>query len=143
MICSMRHKKHSHLWDFELKGFFFNYDFFKKYKVSSILKASNAYKTKGIPLITLFQYLFSLIFANRSMYINMLTGKHIEGFAKDTVYRFLNPTSIVEVNKPSDPGTEEPSTTDSGGAPAPTLGEIIVPEDTNEPIKRVYRLYNK
>ena len=73
----------------------------------------------------------------------MLTGKHIEGFAKDTVYRFLNPTSIVEVNKPSDPGTEEPSTTDSGGAPAPTLGEIIVPEDTNEPIKRVYRLYNK
>ncbi len=69
-------------------------NFFKKYKVSSILKASNAYKAKGVPVITLFQYLFALIFANRSMYMNMLTGKHNENFAKDTVYRFLNSTSI-------------------------------------------------
>lgn len=69
-------------------------NFLKKYKVSSILKNSNAYKTKGIPVITLFQYLFSLIFANRSMYMNMITGKHNENFAKDTVYRFLNSSSI-------------------------------------------------
>ena len=69
-------------------------NFFKKYKISSILKASNAYKSKGIPVINLFQYLFSLIFTNRSMYMNMLTGKHKENFAKDTVYRFLNSTSI-------------------------------------------------
>lgn len=69
-------------------------NFFKKYKISSILRDSNAYKTKGIPVITLFQYLFSLIFANRSMYMNILTGKHNESFAKDTVYRFLNFTSI-------------------------------------------------
>ena len=68
--------------------------FFKKYKISSILKASNAYKSKGIPVINLFQYLFSLIFVNRSMYMNMLTGKHKENFAKDTVYRFLNSSSI-------------------------------------------------
>ena len=73
-------------------------NFFKKYKISSILKASNAYKTKGIPVIKLFQYLFSLIFANRSMYMNMLTGKHNENFAKDTVYRFLNSTSINWMN---------------------------------------------
>lgn len=73
-------------------------NFFKKYKVSSVLKASNAYKTKGIPVINLFQYLFSLIFANRSMYMNMLTGKHNENFAKDTVYRFLNSTSINWMN---------------------------------------------
>ena len=73
-------------------------NFFKKYKVSSILKDSNAYKTKGIPVINLFQYLFSLIFANRSMYMNMLTGKHNESFAKDTVYRFLNSTSINWMN---------------------------------------------
>lgn len=69
-------------------------NFFKRYKVASILKASNAYKTKGIPVITLFQYLFSLIFANRSMYMNMITGKHNENFAKDAVYRFLNSSSI-------------------------------------------------
>lgn len=73
-------------------------NFFKKYKISSILKASNAYKSKGVPVITLFQYLFSLIFANRTMYMNMLTGKHNENFAKDTVYRFLNSTSINWTN---------------------------------------------
>ena len=69
-------------------------NFFKKYKISSILKASNAYKSKGIPVINLFQYLFSLIFTNRSMYMNMITGKHDENFAKDKVYRFLNASSI-------------------------------------------------
>lgn len=69
-------------------------NFFKTYKISSILKASNAYKKKGVPVITLFQYLFSLIFANRTMYMNMLTGKHNENFAKDTIYRFLNSSSI-------------------------------------------------
>jgi DDE superfamily endonuclease len=73
-------------------------NFLKKYKVSSILKNSNAYKTKGVAVITLFQYLFSLIFVNRSMYMNMLTGKHNENFAKDTVYRFLNSTSINWMN---------------------------------------------
>lgn len=69
-------------------------NFFKSYKISSILKASNAYKTKGVPVIILFQYLFSLIFANRSMYMNMITNKHSEDFSKDTVYRFLNSSSI-------------------------------------------------
>jgi len=68
--------------------------FFKTYKISSILKASNAYKNKGIPVIELFVYLFSLVFENRSMYMNMLTGKHKGSFCKDTVYRFLNSSSI-------------------------------------------------
>lgn len=69
-------------------------NFFKVYKISSVLKSSNAYKKKGIPVISLFQYLFTLIFQNRSMYMNMLTGKHVEGFAKDAIYRFLNSSSI-------------------------------------------------
>lgn len=68
--------------------------FFKTYKISSILKASNAYKNKGIPVIELFVYLFSLVFENRSMYMNMLTGKYKGSFCKDTVYRFLNSSSI-------------------------------------------------
>jgi len=68
--------------------------FFKTYKISSILKASNAYKNKGIPVVDLFLYLFSLVFENRSMYMNMLTGKHDGSFSKDTVYRFLNSSSI-------------------------------------------------
>jgi len=68
--------------------------FFKTYKISSILKASNAYKNKGISVIDLFLYLFSLVFENRSMYMSMLTGKHDGSFSKDTVYRFLNSSSI-------------------------------------------------
>lgn len=68
--------------------------FFRTYKISSVLKASNAYKSRGIPVIELFMYLFVLIFENRSMYMNMLTGKHKGNFAKDTVYRFMNSSSI-------------------------------------------------
>ena len=69
-------------------------NFFKIYKISLVLRSSNAYKQKGVPVAALFQYLFTLIFLNRSMYMNMLTGKHVEGFAKDTIYRFLNSFSI-------------------------------------------------
>lgn len=68
--------------------------FFTTYKISAIFKASNAYKKKGVPVVLLFQYLFSLIFANRSMYMNRMTGKHDETLGKDTVYRFLNSSSI-------------------------------------------------
>lgn len=68
--------------------------FFKTYKISSILKASNAYKSKGVSVVELFRYLFTLVFANRTMYMNMLTGKHTENFSKDTVYRFLNSSSV-------------------------------------------------
>lgn len=68
--------------------------FFKKYKVSAALRAANAYKSKGIPVAVIFQYLFSLVFTNRSMYMNMLMGTHQAGFGKDTVYRFTNSIHI-------------------------------------------------
>jgi hypothetical protein len=68
--------------------------FFKKYRISTALKASNAYKSRGIPVTEIFQYLFSLIFTNRSMYMNMLMGTNQAGFGKDTVYRFTNSINI-------------------------------------------------
>jgi hypothetical protein len=68
--------------------------FFKKYRISTALRASNAYKSKGIPVIEIFQYLFSLIFTNRSMYMNMLMSTNQSGFGKDTVYRFTNSIHI-------------------------------------------------
>lgn len=68
--------------------------FFKKYRVSNALRVSNAYKSKGVPVIIIFQYLFSLIFTNRSMYMNMLMGTHQAGFGKDTAYRFTNSIRI-------------------------------------------------
>ncbi len=68
--------------------------FFKKYRISAALRLSNAYKSKGIPVISIFEYLFCMIFTNRSMYMNMLMGTNQAGFKKDTVYRFLNSIHI-------------------------------------------------
>ena len=71
--------------------------FFTRFHVSSALKASNAYKKKGIPAMEIFQYLFLLIFSNRSMYMNLITGRNTPDFAKDTVYRFMKmvPTNWI------------------------------------------------
>ena len=68
--------------------------FFKRFHISSALKASNAYKKKGIPVIEVFQYLFLLTFSNRSMYMSLITGRNTPGFAKDTVYRFMKMLQI-------------------------------------------------
>ena len=63
--------------------------FFVRFHISSALKAANAYKKKGIPVVEVFQYLFLLIFSNRSMYMSLITGRNTPGFAKDTVYRSM------------------------------------------------------
>ena len=68
--------------------------FLTRFHISSALKASNAYKKKGIPVVEVFQYLFLLIFSNRSMYMSLITGKNSPGFAKDTVYRFMKSIQI-------------------------------------------------
>ena len=68
--------------------------FFIRFHVSSALKASNAYKQKGIPVIEIFQYLFLLVFSNRSMYMCFITSKNTPSFAKDTVYRFMKMLQI-------------------------------------------------
>ena len=69
--------------------------FFTRFHVASALKASNAYKKKGTPVSEIFQYLFLLIFSNRSMYMNLLTGRDTPDFAKDTFYRFMK---MVQIN---------------------------------------------
>ena len=68
--------------------------FLSRFHVSSALKSANAYKKKGIPVVEIFQYLFVLIFSNRSMYMNLLTGKNTPTFAKDTAYRFMKMAQI-------------------------------------------------
>ncbi|MEY8496008.1 transposase [Lachnospiraceae bacterium 29-91] len=68
--------------------------FFKRFHISSALKASNAYKKNGIPVIEVFQYLFLPIYSNRSMYMSLITGRNTPGFAKDTVYRFMKMLQI-------------------------------------------------
>ena len=68
--------------------------FFVRFHISSVLKASNAYKKKGTPVVEIFQYLFLLIFSNRSMYMDFLTGRNNPSFAKDTIYRFMKMAHI-------------------------------------------------
>lgn len=43
----------------------------------------------------IFQYLFLLIFSNRSMYMNLISGRNTPAFAKDTVYRFMK---MIQIN---------------------------------------------
>ena len=69
--------------------------FFVRFHISSALKSANAYKTKGFSVVEVFQYLFLLVFSNRSMYMNLLTGRNTPAFAKDTVYRFMK---MVQIN---------------------------------------------
>ena len=66
--------------------------FMKRFDVSSVLKSSNAVKIKGFAVIEIFQYIFMLVFAHRSIYMDM--KKDTGTFAKDTVYRFLNSARI-------------------------------------------------
>ena len=68
--------------------------FFVRFRISSALKASNAYKRKGVPVTAVFQYLFLLVFANRSLQGSLVSGRHTPPFAKDTLYRFLKMTQI-------------------------------------------------
>ncbi len=68
--------------------------FFTRFHVTSALKTAGAYHKKGTPVTQIFQYLFLLIFSNRSMYMNLLSGRNVPGFAKDTVYRFMKSSQI-------------------------------------------------
>ena len=68
--------------------------FFKTYRVGSILKASNGCESKGIAAVAIFQYILSLVFFNRSMYMEMMSEKRLNSFAKDAVYRFVKSANI-------------------------------------------------
>ncbi len=68
--------------------------FLKEFQVGKLLFQCNAGKTKGIPVMNIFRYLFCLIFSDRSMYMQRKTGIFEEGFCKNTCYRFLNNAKI-------------------------------------------------
>lgn len=68
--------------------------FFARFRISTALRSSNAYKQKGVPVVEIFRYLFLLIFTNRSMYMDMLTERTAPSFAKDTIYRFMKMVGI-------------------------------------------------
>lgn len=68
--------------------------FFKSYQVGQILKESNGYKSKGIPVIQVMLYLMQLVFTKKSMYMNIKNDTNVSGFGKDVVYRLLNASFI-------------------------------------------------
>lgn len=68
--------------------------FLKNYQVGLLLKRCNAYKIRGFSLISVFEYLLSVIFTNRSVYMNYVTSHHCPEFSKDTIYRFMNSPKI-------------------------------------------------
>lgn len=68
-------------------------EFFKRYQLSEILRKSNAYKQQGVSVMAIMSYLFCLVFRNRSMFLDMQSGK-APVFRKDTVYRLKNATHI-------------------------------------------------
>ncbi len=59
---------------------------FKRYKIGGILKKCNAYKKQGFSVLQIIMYLFTLVFWNRSMVLDMNTKK-VPCFKKDI--RFL------------------------------------------------------
>ena len=64
--------------------------FFKRYQIGGILRKCNAYKHSGIPVVVIVMYLFCLVFRNRSMYLDMRSGRNTCDFGRDTVYRLKN-----------------------------------------------------
>ena len=55
--------------------------FFADYKVRNLLKACCAEKQKGHSAFEIFRYLLCLVFCDRSMYMQIMTGRYSEAFA--------------------------------------------------------------
>jgi hypothetical protein len=64
--------------------------FFKSFSVSRALKRGNAYKSKGVSVVSILKYLMQLVFTQRSMYMDFLTNDSATpAFRRDAAYRLL------------------------------------------------------
>ena len=64
--------------------------YFAEYHLSGLLKMCRAEKQKGFSAFEIFRYLLCLVFCDRSMYMQIVTGRYEERFSKNAVYRFLS-----------------------------------------------------
>jgi hypothetical protein len=70
-------------------------NFCNQYQVGPALKRAGAYKQKGVSVIAIILYLISLVYTGKTMFEDMRSpNPFAKGFAKDTVYRFLNQTCV-------------------------------------------------
>jgi len=67
--------------------------FFISFNIGALLKKVGAYKNKGIPVVTVFQQLFALVFIHKSLFQALRSGETGK-IAKDTFYRLLNSCNI-------------------------------------------------
>ncbi|WP_062310644.1 IS4 family transposase [Alicyclobacillus sendaiensis] len=63
--------------------------FLKNFRIGRLLRQSNITKQAGVPVLELFQLLFTLVFHQRSLK-RFLEQPTTDPVGKDTVYRFLN-----------------------------------------------------
>lgn len=63
---------------------------FTEYRTASLLRGCRGEKRKGVSAFEVFRYLLCPVFSDRSMYMQIMTGRYTEGFSKNTVYPFLN-----------------------------------------------------
>jgi len=67
--------------------------FFQKIMLGSLLRKSNIAKLKGASCLSVFQFIFQLIFSGKNLY-QLLQSKNFDApFGKDVVYDFLNSAS--------------------------------------------------
>jgi hypothetical protein len=67
--------------------------FFISFRIGTLLKKVGAYKTKGIPVIDVFQRLLALVFMNKSLF-QALRSDGTDSITKDTFYRLLNSCNV-------------------------------------------------
>ena len=68
--------------------------FFKEFHVGRFLRAANANKLKGFPVVQVFLLAVTILFQHRSLYMQMHLHQDSLPFAKDTFYRFMNSCRI-------------------------------------------------
>ena len=57
--------------------------FFKRFRVTSVLKAANAYKKKGFPVVSVFQYLFATLLSSRIIdqcIYDLTSAEHVNAY---------------------------------------------------------------
>lgn len=64
-------------------------DFLKEYGVGKLLYSVGARKDAGIAVLKIFTFVFGVLFANRSAYMQLLLAGEDSEFKQDTLYRFL------------------------------------------------------
>ena len=60
------------------------------YGSRSLLRACRAEKQKGHSACEIFRYLLCLVFCDRSMYMQIMTGRYTEAFGKNILVAELN-----------------------------------------------------